>query len=264
MNIRNTIETFHELDHQKISEGFPYDLHPVIKLLIAIIYLILMMSISLYDLSTLLMMAVFLYFISMICNLSIIKGIKRMGPIILIFLLLGIVNVFTDHRVLISSGTITITMGHLTMITLVLKSILALIMSYFLIETTGMQGICQGLYTLHIPTSLITVIMLMYRYIIIFLKEVERISISYKMRTGSNKGLHYRTWGSVVGTMLLRSMDRGEAVYTSMRLRGYDPHRVFMPKKKLVKKDYIILISSIVLMSICRFIPIWQMIGELL
>ena len=61
-----------------------------------------------------------------------------------------------------------------------------------------------------------------YRYVTVLLEEVNRITQAYSLRAPNQKGIHYKVWGTLTGQVLLRSMDRANAVYESMLLRGYD------------------------------------------
>ena len=44
---------------------------------------------------------------------------------------------------------------------------------------------------------------------------------AYYLRAPGQKGIHISAWGSFLGQLLLRSMDRAEELYSSMRLRGF-------------------------------------------
>ena len=44
---------------------------------------------------------------------------------------------------------------------------------------------------------------------------------AYHLRAPGQKGIHISAWGSFLGQLLLRSMDRAEALYESMELRGF-------------------------------------------
>ena len=80
--------------------------------------------------------------------------------------------------------------------------------------------------------------MLVYRYIIVLLKETERMTDAYMLRSPGQKGLHYKVWGTMVGQLLLRSMDRAQIVYDSMRLRGYCGEFHLRCKKAAQMGDY--------------------------
>ena len=47
------------------------------------------------------------------------------------------------------------------------------------------------------------------------------MSEAYSLRAPGQKGIHISAWGSFLGQLLLRSMDRAEALYQSMLLRGF-------------------------------------------
>ena len=44
---------------------------------------------------------------------------------------------------------------------------------------------------------------------------------AYRLRAPGQKGIHISAWGSFLGQLLLRSMDRAEELYSSMTLRGF-------------------------------------------
>ena len=47
------------------------------------------------------------------------------------------------------------------------------------------------------------------------------MSEAYHLRAPGQKGIHISAWGSFLGQLLLRSMDRAEDLYESMLLRGF-------------------------------------------
>ena len=114
---------------------------------------------------------------------------------------------------------------------------------------------------IHMPNILITVVMLIYRYIIVFLKEVQRIWVAYQMRAPKQKGVHYKVWGSLIGSLMLRSIDRAQVVYESMELRGFNPDTFFVKKEKVDKKSWVYFCLMLALLIILRFVPIFEIIG---
>ncbi len=48
------------------------------------------------------------------------------------------------------------------------------------------------------------------------------MSEAYSLRAPGQKGVHISAWGSFLGQLLLRSMDRAEELFNSMQLRGFD------------------------------------------
>lgn len=69
--IDNAIKTVHHIDYQANHNGYLNTIHPLVKLLITIIYIILLTSIDKYNLVTTLAMSIYLILVSMIGDLSI-------------------------------------------------------------------------------------------------------------------------------------------------------------------------------------------------
>ena len=68
-------------------------------------------------------------------------------------------------------GGVKITGGEISMVTLMIKGILAVIAIYILIITTTIDRVCMALRKIHIPEIIVMIIQLIYRYINVLLKE---------------------------------------------------------------------------------------------
>ena len=211
--IDNAIKTVHHMDYHANHNGYLNKIHPLVKLLITIIYIVLLTSIDKYNLVTTLAMSIYLILVSIIGDLSIKNALKSLKVVLLLLFILGIANPILDKTIITYIGIVPVTTGMISMFTLLLKGILAILASYFLILTTSIEEICYALKMIHMPNILITVVMLIYRYIIVFLKEVQRIWVAYQMRAPKQKGVHYKAWGSLIGSLMLRSIDRAQVVY---------------------------------------------------
>lgn len=105
--------------------------------------------------------------------------------------------------------------------TLAVKGAFAVLASYQLIAATAMEHICAALRMLRIPQFLVTQLLLIYRYLTLLLKQADEIAQAYSLRAPQQNGLHISVWGSLVGQLLLRSLERAGAMYDSMLLRGF-------------------------------------------
>ncbi|MDY4971164.1 MAG: energy-coupling factor transporter transmembrane component T, partial [Lachnospiraceae bacterium] len=127
---------------------------------------------------------------------------------------------------------------------------------------TTIEKICYALHLLHVPGILITQFLLTYRYVTVLLKEVNRITQAYSLRAPNQKGIHYKVWGSLTGQVLLRSMDRANAVYESMMLRGYDGSFAYMGKDiRISVSDVIYLLLWLAVFVIFRKYPVFLIVG---
>ena len=237
--ISDAISELHKLDMEAEKPGWLQGIHPLPKLLITLFFLVLTVSYGKYNLAGLLEMGVYLIVLFVFGDISFKLLLKRMKAILSLVCLMGIVNPFFDREVMFRLGGFAVTGGMISAVTLALKGIYAVSASYILIVTTSVEDICYALQRLHVPKVFVTVLMLVYRYIIVFLKETERMMDAYTLRAPGQRGLNYKVWGTFAGQLLLRSMDRAQTVYDSMLLRGYDGNYCLRCKKAAEYSDYV-------------------------
>lgn len=229
------------------------DLHPLSKLLITLFYLTVLLSFHPYDLSGILLMAACPILAFCIGNIQVRPMWRRMRVVLIPVLLLGIVNPFFDKTPVLI-GSVAVNGGIVSMVTFMIKGFLAVSAVYLLMVTTPMEDICQALRKLHVPALLITVVMLIHRYLIVFLGEVRRLRTAYLLRAPGQKGVHFRQWGSLLGQLLLRSMDRSETVYQSMTLRGFTGESFSGRDRRFTRSDLLFIIIGISVPLLARFL----------
>ena len=133
----------------------------------------------------------------------------------------GLLNPLFDRQIVVQVGTLAVSGGVLSMLTLILKGVFCLLASFLLMATTTIKAICRALRQLHVPKVLTSLLLLTFRYISVLLDEAAIMTDAYRLRAPGQKGVHISAWGSFLGQLLLRSMDRATALYESMELRGY-------------------------------------------
>ena len=130
------------------------------------------------------------------------------------------------------------------MFTLILKGVLSLLASFLLIASTPVESLCYALRRLHVPSVIVTLLLLTYRYVGVLTEEASVMTDAYHLRAPGQKGIHRSAWGSFFGQLLLRSMDRAEDLYSSMQLRGFgrNPGNEFTyaAVKSDIRKDVLI------------------------
>lgn len=219
--INQAIHDIHYLDEMAERDTGLCRIHPLAKVIVTIWYVALTVSFDKYNLTGLAGMCLYPVILMILGELPVRHALVQLRPVLLVVCLVGIANPFFDRNVLFYIAGIPVTGGVVSMLTLVFKALLAITASYLLIATTSIGNICAALRMLHVPKILVTLVMLIYRYIILMLKEAQRVTEAYSLRAPDEKGIRYKVWGTLAGQMLLRSMDRAQAVYESMSLRGF-------------------------------------------
>lgn len=101
-------------------------------------------------------------------------------------------------------------------------SILSLIL---LTSTTKLANLLKGLEQLRMPKLMVMILSFMYRYIFVLVDEVMRMKQARDSRSfGGSRLWQLRTIGNMIGTLFIRSYERGERVYAAMLARGFDGH----------------------------------------
>lgn len=264
--IDHALELLHDVESQakKRQDNL---IHPVARLLVTFIFIVITISFEKYQLTNLLGMLVYLSLQSFWEEIPIIPMLKRIRIILFMLFLLGIANPIFDRVEVLSVGNVIVTQGMISMVTLFLKGIFTVCATYILVVETGIGGICASLRVLKLPDFFVTVVLLIYRYLTVLLQEVKNTSIAYSLRAPGQKGLHIKTWGSFVGQILLRSMDRAQDVYDSMLLRGYngnfDYERRRYKEKTSAGISIIYVWGWIIVIVAFRCLPILDWIGGL-
>jgi cobalt/nickel transport system permease protein len=114
-------------------------------------------------------------------------------------------------------------------VAILLKSWLAVQAALLLSMTTPLTDLLWALTSLHAPGTLVAIFSFMYRYLFTLQDESERLNRARAARSASGAGrksggsLRWRAQvtGGLVGSLLLRSFERGERVYAAMLARGY-------------------------------------------
>ena len=210
-----------EMDDLAAADSLVHRLNPLCKLLVTVFYIATVVSFPKYDLSGLVIMVLYPVILFQAAGIPVSLCFRKLRLVLPLVCAVGLVNPFLDHTPLMQLGNLTITGGVVSMVTLMLKGVFSLMASFLLIATTAIDTLCAALRSLHVPDVLTTLLLLTYRYIGVMLEEVTVMTESYSLRAPGQKGIHISAWGSFLGQLLLRSMDRAEALYHSMLLRGF-------------------------------------------
>lgn len=262
--INEAVHEIHHLDAMASKAGRINSLHPLCKLFVTVWYIAVTMSFPVYDLAGTFSMALYPAVTMRAGGIPAVRSLRKIRPVLLIVCAVGIANPFFDRSLLFKAGPLPVTGGMISMATLMLKGVFAVLASYLLIHTTSMESICYALRLLHVPKIMVAMVLLTYRYVIVLLKEAERIFQAYSMRAPGQKGVHYRAWGTLLGQLMLKSIDRAQAVYESMQLRGFDGSFRLAEMKKMDKRSAVYLTVWTGMIVLLRCVPVLEFAESLL
>ena len=210
-----------QMDDLAAQQSPIHRLHPLAKLLATVAYIVAVASFGKYALSGVLVMVVYPALLFQLSGIPARTCFYKMRLVLPLVMAVGLFNPFFDRAPLLYIGTVAVSGGVVSMLTLMLKGVLCLTASFLLIATTSIDALCAALRRLRVPGMLVTLLLLTYRYVGVMTQELAVMTDAYHLRAPGQKGIHYTAWGSFLGQLLLRSVDRAEELYASMQLRGF-------------------------------------------
>lgn len=163
-------------------------------------------------------------FLILLSRISIPQLLSRVG---IEFAFVGVVLLGTLFRregeVVWSWGFISITnVGLMVLGSVTLKVFLSLLMLNVLTLTTSISSLFQALLVLKIPPLLVAIMASMYRYLKVLIDE-----FTTRRRAAMSRNLTINKWatrqviGNMIGSLFIRTYERGERIYQAMLARGY-------------------------------------------
>ena len=240
-----------------------HELHPAAKLITTVIYIMTVVSFHKYDLGRLVPMALLPVVLFQLGGIPVRTCFFKLRVVLPLVMAVGLFNPLFDRTPLLYMGHVPVSGGVVSMLTLMLKGVFCLMASFLLAASTPVDSLCAALRKMHFPGLLVTLFLLTYRYIGVLTEELAVMTDAYHLRAPGQKGIHVSAWGSFLGQLLLRSMDRAREIYAGMLLRGYHAHFHYAPIRKFALKDaaYVLVFTGAVLFL--RFVPVAQVLGGL-
>ncbi|MBQ4370176.1 MAG: cobalt ECF transporter T component CbiQ [Oscillospiraceae bacterium] len=252
-----------EMDELAARRSPIHSLNPAAKLITTIIYIVIVASFGKYDLSGLIIMVLYPAILFQVSGVPISVCFYKLRIVLPLVIAVGLFNPIFDRAPLLHLGNIAVSGGVVSMITLMLKGVFCLSASFLLIATTSIDSICAALRALHVPGMLVTLLLLTFRYVGVLTRELSVMTEAYKLRAPGQKGIHRSAWGSFLGQLLLRSMDRAEELYSSMQLRGFKGEFHYAPSKPFAAKDAAYMTLCCGIFILLRFVRVTALLGRL-
>jgi len=164
-------------------------------------------------------------------------------------------------------GGITISQaGTIRFVSILIKSWLSVQMAIILVTVTPFPAVLWALRALRLPSPLIAIVSLMYRYLFVLYEEATRLLRARAARSATVDGV--RSGGSIVwrgqvagrmaGSLMLRSFERSERIYNAMLARGYKGQLRTVAHSHLQTIDFLVgTVTVLILLTILLFARIW-------
>ena len=262
-NIAKSSQNLRWMDDQSDKDTLIHSFNPVIKLIVSLIYIFVIISFDNYSPARLIPFIFYIFIVSSLAEVSVFHLLKLSAVSLPLIIGIGILNPFFNREIAYYIGSVPISFGMLSFFTLFFKSILTVLSGLLLVATTGINDLGVAFRKVGLPKIFTVQIMLTYRYITVLMEEVNRTLTAYSLRANKKK-INYKSFGSLAGNILLRTIDRSQKIYEAMCLRGFEGEYRTANNISVQSKDFLYLFIWGSFFVLMRYYNITELIGSLI
>ncbi len=197
-------------------------LDPRTKLITTLLFILAIVSFNKYTI--LAFVPFFLYPVFLIAAGGLPAGylLKKVLLVSPFAILLGIFNPAIDREIIFHIGNIGVSGGWISFVSILLRFGLTVTAALLLVSLTGFNAVCEALRKLGVPKPFVVQLLFFYRYLFVLTDEAQRMDRARALRSPHAGFMRYKTFISLLGHLLLRTLSRAERIYHAMYCRGFD------------------------------------------
>ena len=251
------------LDLLAENDSIIHRLDPRVKVIITLLFIIYVVSFDKYEVNRLLPFFLFPSFLVSMADLPFSYLMRKLIIVSPFVLFIGIFNPFFDQDILLTIGTLKISGGWISLISILLRFMLTVGAALLLIATTGFPAICMALDKLGAPRIFTVQLLMLYRYIFVLIEESIRMIRAYSLRSFSRK-IRYQIFKQLLGNLLLRTLDRAQRIHMAMLSRAFTGEIRIARQFSFGTKEFLYIIICTSLFTFIRFVDISEFLGKLI
>ena len=195
---------------------------PVCGIVVTLCYLVAMLSVPVDRLGMLLWFAVYPIVASPYLGRSFTKVFLRSLYTLPFIIFIGIFNPVFDTVPAMTVGSLTVSRGWITFVSIVFRGLMSVQAIMILVEAVGFEGVCRGLRRIGVPAGLVTQLLMVYRYMTVLLTECLNMRLARMSRCYGRTRMSLSMWGRITGQLFLRTVARSERINRAMLARGFN------------------------------------------
>lgn len=134
----------------------------------------------------------------------------------------GLFNPLLDRHVILTMGPVQIGGGWASYASILARFALTVGATLAMMAGTGIHNTCRALERLGVPFAFTVQVLMLYRYLFVLVEDGTRMARARAVRSVGRRGLGLRVYGAMLGSLLLRTLDRAQRVHAAMCCRGFD------------------------------------------
>ncbi|MBU0481200.1 MAG: cobalt ECF transporter T component CbiQ [Proteobacteria bacterium] len=240
-------------------------LDPRAKVLVTAVFIICVVSFDKYEIARLLPFFLYPALLIGLGNLPLGFLLRKLLMVSPFVIFIGIFNPWLDRTVLLHLGSLHVTGGWLSFISLLLRFSLTVGCALILIASTGFPAFCMALEKLGAPRILAVQLLLLYRYLFILIGEAIRMIRAHSLRSFNRKsGISFKVFLQMLGNLLLRTIDRAQRIHRAMLSRAFTREIRIVRQFSFGYGEAMFLIGFSGLFIVLRLTDVADLLGRLL
>jgi len=236
-------------------------LDPRAKLITVLVFIVTVLSFDKYALSALMPFFVFPAALIAAGGLPARYLLKKVMVILPVAAAIAAFNPLFDRQVIVHAGPIAVTGGWISFFSILVRFVLTVTIALVLVATTGFNAVCMALSKIGVPRPFVVQLLFLYRYLFVLLEEGRRLVNAQALRSFSSRPMRHKTFASLAGHLLLRTLERAQRIYQAMCCRGFEGRiRVLRPMRRGPREAAFVIAWSL-LFVVLRFTNVSLFIG---
>ena len=241
-----------------------HQLDPRAKLLTTLVFVVTVVSFDKYEISSLIPFFIYPVVLCAIGNIPPSFLIRKLVVVSPFAILLGIFNPLLDREILIRLAGLEISGGWVSFASILIRFVLTVGVALTLIAVTGFNAVCMALEKLKVPKIFVVQLLFLHRYMFVLVDEAARIFRARSLRSFGGEGSGIKSFGSIVGQLLLRTIDRAQRIYLAMSCRGFEGHIHVMRQQRIGSREVGFIVGWSLIFILMRFYNLPVLMGRIL
>ena len=248
------------LDTFSRMESPVHKLDPRAKLVTTALFILTVLSFDRYAVSALLPYLFYPLFLLIVGGIPVGYLLRKMAYVAPFALLIGMFNPLLDTAPMTPVGSLVLSGGWISFSSIMLRFVLTVGATLALVAVTGLYPLLSAADRLGAPRVLTIQLMFFHRYLFVLAGETLRTLRARSLRDFGAR-LGPRAFGSLVGHLLLRTLDRAERIHRAMTSRGFEGKIHLSIPLQFNGRDALFIAVWGVLFGLFRTMNISQFIG---
>lgn len=241
------------MDTLSTGDSHLHRLDPRAKLITTLVFIIMVVSFNKYEISSLTVF--FIYPLALITVGGLPAGyfFKKVLLVSPFAVFIGIFNPLIDKEILVYIGTIGISGGWISFISIIMRFALTVSAALILVALTGFNSVCESLLKFGVPKIFVLQLLFFNRYISVLTDETVRAARARSLRSFSSRHMRLKVFASMISHLLLRTLDMAERIYRAMCCRGFDGNIHIIRKMKIGYREIVFVFGWALLFVLLRY-----------